>query len=142
MIQFTVLGDPQAQGRPRAGKTRRGKTVVYDPSKSRDYKQYVQLVASQHAPEIPLEGSLSVYIKVYRPIPKSFSKKRTAEAEAGIFRPTTKPDNTNYAKGIEDALNGVIYKDDSMIVDLRVSKFYSSKPRIEVEIREVDHEIK
>ncbi|WP_082234996.1 RusA family crossover junction endodeoxyribonuclease [Halobacillus massiliensis] len=137
MIHFTVLGEPVAQGRPRTGKTRRGKTIVYDPSSSRDYKQYVQLVASQHAPEELLEGSLDLLIKVYRPIPKSFSKKKTAEAEAGVLRPVTKPDNTNYAKGIEDALNGVIYKDDSLIVDLHVSKYYSLKPRIVVEVSEV-----
>ncbi|RWZ59871.1 RusA family crossover junction endodeoxyribonuclease [Halobacillus fulvus] len=134
MIQFTVLGDPVAQGRPRVGKTKRGKTVLYDPQKSKDFKQFVGLVASQYAPAELLEGPLNVRLKVYKPLLKSFSKKRTREAEAGLYRPVTKPDVDNYAKGIKDALNNVIWKDDSQVVELTISKWYSAKPRVEVEI--------
>ncbi|QAS52828.1 RusA family crossover junction endodeoxyribonuclease [Halobacillus litoralis] len=137
MIQFTVLGEPVAQGRPRSGRTSRGKTVLYDPKKSKDFKQYVGLVASQHAPSDLLEGPLNVRVKVYKPLLKSFSKKRTAEAEAGLYRPVTKPDVDNYAKGIKDALNKVIWNDDSQVVEFTISKWYSSKPRVEVEISEV-----
>lgn len=137
-ISFTVLGEPVAQGRPRAGKTRRGKTVLYDPEKSKDFKQYVGLIASQHAPSKLLEGPLYVQVKVYKPLLKSFSKKRTAEAEAGLYRPVTKPDVDNYAKGIKDALNKVIWNDDSQVVEFTISKWYSSKPRVEVEISKVE----
>ncbi|ELK47205.1 RusA family crossover junction endodeoxyribonuclease [Halobacillus sp. BAB-2008] len=137
MIQFTVLGEPVAQGRPRAGKSKNGKTVLYDPPKSKGFKQYVGLVASQHAPSELLEGPLSVKVKVYKPSLKSSSKKRTAEAEAGLFRPVTKPDVDNYVKGIKDALNKVIWNDDSQVVELTVSKWYSAKPRVEVQIMEL-----
>ncbi|UOQ43375.1 RusA family crossover junction endodeoxyribonuclease [Halobacillus salinarum] len=138
MIEFTVLGEPVAQGRPRAGKTRKGKTVLYDPQKSRDFKQYVGLVASQHAPSELLEGPLNVKVKVYKPMLKRFSKKRTQEAESGLYRPLTKPDVDNYAKGIKDALNKVIWNDDSQVVEFTISKWYSSKPRIEVEVSELE----
>ncbi|AKG05541.1 hypothetical protein AAV35_012800 [Salimicrobium jeotgali] len=138
MVEFTIPGAPVAQGRPRAGKNRYGKTVMYDPAASRNYKKQVKLIAQQHAPKKPLEGPLNVFIVVHRPMPKSFSKQHRKQAEAGIIRPKTKPDNTNYAKGIEDAMNGVIYKDDSMIVDLIVSKFYSEVPRVEVQVTELE----
>ncbi|WP_079480588.1 RusA family crossover junction endodeoxyribonuclease [Halobacillus salinus] len=136
-INFTVLGEPVAQGRPRAGRAKRGKTVMYDPKKSKEFKKYVGLVASQHAPSELLEGPLRVKVKVYKPLLKSFSKKQIADAEAGLFRPVTKPDIDNYAKGIKDALNNVIWNDDSQVVELSVSKWYSAKPRVEVEVNEL-----
>ncbi len=79
-------------------------------------------------------------VNVYRPIPKSFSKKKTAAAEAGQIRPTTKPDADNYVKGIKDALNKVIWKDDSQIVSVTVAKFYSQRPRIEVKVQELEEQ--
>ncbi|GAA5417963.1 hypothetical protein Pryu01_03041 [Paraliobacillus ryukyuensis] len=135
MIKFTIPGEPVAQGRPRAGKTKYGKTVLYDPSKSKNYKQYIKLVASQHVPVKQIEGQISMRLKIYRQIPKSMTKKLRKASIDEIHRPTTKPDCSNIAKGIEDALNGMIYKDDSQIVDLRVSKYYSENPRVEVEIK-------
>lgn len=110
---------------------------MYDPKKSKDYKQYVRLVAGQHSPKKQIEGQIEVFIKIYRQIPKSMTKKLKKASIDEIHRPTTKPDVTNIAKGIEDALNGLIYKDDSQIVDLHISKYYSENPRVEVEIREL-----
>ncbi|MDC3414289.1 RusA family crossover junction endodeoxyribonuclease [Terrihalobacillus insolitus] len=135
MIKFTVLGIPQAQGRPRAGKTRTGKTVLYDPAKSRDYKQYVRLVASQHAPRNPIEHPVSVFIDVYRQIPSSMSKKRRRLANAKIYRPITKSDIDNYSKSILDSLNGILWKDDAQVVSLTANKYYSDEPRIEVAVQ-------
>lgn len=137
MVKFTIPGDPIPQGRPRAGKNR-GKIVMYDPRESKEYKRYVSLIARQHAPKVLLEGALSMRMKIYRNIPKSTTKKDRALISEGIKRPITKPDNTNYAKGIEDALNGIIYKDDSQIVDLQIQKYYSDDPRVEVRVQEID----
>ncbi|CUB08538.1 RusA family crossover junction endodeoxyribonuclease [Bacillus thuringiensis] len=137
MIKFTVLGEPVAQGRPRAG-IRNGKISMRDPMKSRNFKQYVRLVASQNAPEELLEGPLFLEVKVYKPLLKKFSKKKRLEAEQGLIRPATKPDVDNYAKGILDGLNSVLWKDDNQVVDLHVSKWYSEKPRIEVTVKELN----
>lgn len=134
MIEFTVYGDPVAQGRPRFSNAG-GFVRAYDPKKSRDYKDYVRLAAAENAPSQLLEGPLAVVVKVFRPMPKAFSKKRASEAEAGLLRPITKPDSDNYLKGIKDALNNVIWKDDSQLVDVHVSKWYSQRPRVEVQIQ-------
>lgn len=136
MIQFTVYGEPVAQGRPRAS-TVNGHVRMYDPAKSRHYKEYVRLVASQQAPAKLLEGPLLLRVAVYRSIPKSFSKKKQNQAEQGLIRPTTKPDADNFLKGVKDALKGIIWKDDSQVVDVSVAKFYSERPRIEVTIEEL-----
>jgi Holliday junction resolvase RusA-like endonuclease len=137
MIQFTVYGEPVAQGRPRATMID-GHIRMYDPKKSRDFKDYVRLVASEHRPEKLREGPISLVVKVYKPTLKSFSKKKKAAAEAGQLRPTSKPDVSNYLKLIEDALTGVIWKDDSQIIDCSISKYYSETPRTEIQIKEMD----
>ncbi|MBJ6360840.1 RusA family crossover junction endodeoxyribonuclease [Paenibacillus sp. GCM10012307] len=136
MIQFTVYGEPVAQGRPRAS-TQGGFVRMYDPAKSRDYKDYVRIAASEHAPAKLLDGPLAMMVIAYRPIPKSFSKKKAADAEAGQIYPVSKPDADNYLKGIKDALKGIMWVDDSQVVDAYVRKRYSFKPRIEVTIRQI-----
>lgn len=135
-IEFTVYGDPVAQGRPRAVNIG-GHIRMYDPKKSRNYKDYVRLAASEHAPDKLIEGPVALEVKIYRPIPKSFGKRKTVEAESGWVRPITKPDADNYLKGIKDALKSVIWRDDSQIVDVRVSKFYSERPRVEIKVMEL-----
>lgn len=137
MISFTVYGEPVAQGRPRAT-TINGQVRMYDPKKSREFKDYVKLVASEYRPEQLLEGPLYLEVKIFKPSLKSFSKKKKAAAERGEVRPTTKPDVDNYVKSIKDACNKVIWKDDSQIVDLHVSKFYSENPRIEIKVKPVE----
>lgn len=110
---------------------------MYDPKESRDYKQYVSLIARQHAPKKPYDGELSVHLKIYRQIPKSTTKKDRALYLAGLKRPVVKPDTDNYQKAVLDALNDIIWKDDSQIVDLRGEKYYSDKPRVEISVREL-----
>lgn len=89
------------------------KVHMRDPAKSKYFKQYVALVASQHRPENVITGPVSMDVKVYRPMPKSVSNssKKKEKAEKGLLRPTTKPDVDNYEKGVKDALNHLIYKE-------------------------------
>ncbi|WP_337032468.1 RusA family crossover junction endodeoxyribonuclease [Paenibacillus illinoisensis] len=134
-IQFTVYGNPVAQGRPKFS-SQGGFTRAYDPKNSKDYKDYVRLAAAEHAPAALLEGPLGMVLTVYRSTPKSFSKKKAAQAEAGQIRPITKPDVDNYLKGVKDALKGVIWKDDSQVVEVFAQKRYSARPRIEVKIKQ------
>jgi Holliday junction resolvase RusA-like endonuclease len=131
LIQFTVYGTPVAQGRPRFS-SQGGITRAYDPKKSKDFKKYVKLVAAEHRPKILLDGPIQLFIRVYKPALRNFSKKKLAAAESGELRPITKPDVDNYVKGIKDACNQILWKDDSQIVELFASKWYSETPRIEI----------
>jgi len=135
-ITFTVYGEPVAQGRPRFS-TQGGFARAYDPKKSKDFKQYVKLAASDHRPQSLLDGPLALEVKVFKSSLKSFSQKKKKAAEVGELRPLTKPDVDNFVKGIKDALKSIIWKDDSQVVDLHVSKWYSENPRVEVTVSEV-----
>ena len=127
-----VLGEPIAQGRPRFSR-QGGFVKAYDPPRSRDYKQYIKLVAREDAPEVPVTGAVQLSLKIYRAIPKSMSKCKREAAIAGRLRPTTKPDVSNILKGVEDALKGLWYADDSQMVGYGVlGKWYAERPRIEI----------
>lgn len=132
-LLFEIPGDIQAQERPRFS-TAGGFAKAYDPPKSRDFKNFVKLVAADHAPAALIETEIRLYVDIYRPIPKSLSKKKRAEAIAGQLRPTKKPDLDNLVKGIKDGMSKVIWHDDAQIVEMTVRKFYSENPRAVVKV--------
>ena len=133
---------PVPQGRPRFA--RRGKFVqTYDPPKSKKFKGELAVLAREQLTErlfyagkhVPIEVSLKFYI----PMLKSFTKTKREMALNGSLRPPTRPDIDNYIKGTLDGLNGIFWEDDGQIVELHAGKYYSDKPRIEMEIKEIDH---
>ena len=67
------------------------------------------------------------------PISPSWPKKRQEAARSGAMRPTKKPDWDNIGK-ILDAFNLIVWVDDAQIVDSRVRKLYSDRPRIVVRV--------
>mgnify|MGYP000889216066 CR=1 FL=1 len=139
MIKIIVYGEPVAQGRAKIS-TIGGFARAYDPKKSRDYKHEVRSCAVEQYKQRPIENAVNLAVKVYRSIPASWSKKKTAQAEAGLIRPTSKPDLKNYIAGVEDALNGVLWRDDSQVVSFDGSgKWYApdGRPRIEVYVEVV-----
>lgn len=134
-IKIVIPGQPVPQGRPRF--SAKPYPHAYDPKPSADYKKKVKAVALRNMPQKPLSGELEVEVHVYKESLKSFSNAKKIDAEARILRPITKPDADNYAKGILDALKGVIWKDDGQVVDLIARKYYSMDPRAEVFIRQI-----
>lgn len=76
---------------------------------------------------------------VFSPL-KSFTKKKMELIKSGkkVFK-NTKPDlSDNLNKMLFDAMQGIIYDNDSRVVGMnKVMKFYGNRPRIEIEIREI-----
>ena len=139
-LQFEVPGPPIGQGRPRFSMVC-GHAKAYDPEKSRNYKAYVRLLATQAMKDsgfTMIEGPCCLDIMAFFEVPKSKSKKFKERALLGLERPTKKPDIDNIVKALQDALNGLAYKDDSSIVFLSVAKCYSEVPRVEVILREIE----
>lgn len=139
-LKFKIPGSPIGQGRPKFS-TINGHAVAYDPEKSRNYKAYVKLLATQAMKEqgfTMIDGPCCLDILACFEVPKSKSKKFRQAALEGRERPVKKPDIDNIVKALQDALNGLAYKDDSSIVFLSVAKCYSEVPRVEVILREIE----
>ena len=140
VLSFEIPGQPIGQGRPKFS-TINGHARAYDPEKSRNYKAYVKLLATQAMKDsgfTMIEGPCCLSIDAYFAVPKSKSKKFREAALSGLEYPTKKPDIDNIVKALQDALNGLAYKDDSSIVFLSVAKCYSEVPRVEVILREIE----
>lgn len=135
MITIHVPGKPTAQSRPRFA--RRGKHVMaYDAAPAKDYKSWVKSCAvdvmnasgrAMIGRDVPL--SMDVIIELTRPKgkPKRF------------ILPTSKPDCDNVLKGLQDAMESIVYEADQQIVSVSVRKQYSETPGVTITIHETPH---
>ena len=139
-IFFTAYGDPVAKARARIFVNKyTGRVQACTPKKTRDYESTVAAQALAHRPVELLDGPLLLGVKIVRSVPKSFSRKKKDAALMEEIRPVTRPDLDNYIKGIKDALQGIIWKDDSQVVGYLegTGKYYGMTPRIEVTVKEM-----
>lgn len=136
-MEFQILGTPVGKRRPKFS-TIHGYAQAVKPKEDVIYENLVKVCFTQAKPtDYDLyDKPLRVEITAFFDIPKSFSKKRIEEALEGLCSPLKKPDADNIAKIICDALNGVAYKDDTQIVELRVRKIYAAEPSVSVLIDE------
>ena len=137
-MEIVIYGEPIPQGRPRF--TKQGH--AYDPQRSQNYKQLVRFWVTQHLKKIPgfkpYENALCIDLVFYLGIPSSWSKKKRIQAIQGEIRPTSRPDADNLCKSVTDAVNGLLWVDDSIITDLSVKKRYTGElARVEIKITEV-----
>jgi Holliday junction resolvase RusA-like endonuclease len=150
-LTFTVYGKPQPAGSKRAFAIRKagiptGQIAVVDANKNaKSWQQEVRAVALEAMWQpggyghglIP--GPLVVSMTFYATRPKSHygtgRNTNTLKASAPAF-PTGRPDSLKLARGTEDALTGIVYKDDAQVVDLRVRKLYGLPERVEITVRE------
>ena len=136
MVTFKVDANPV--GKQRARYAKRGNFVqTYTPDKTRNYESLIKESAIEAmGSSEPLETPVNLYLYIRAPIPKSLSKKRQEACLNGSEKPIKKPDASNVLKSVEDAMNGVVYKDDSQIVNIHVTKVYSSQSGIDVCVKE------
>ena len=136
-VSITLAGAPMAKERVRV--TREGH--AFTPERTVTFEGRLAHAASLVMGERPLfEGAIAVDMALFLPIPKSKSRRWRENALAGQIRPVKKPDWDNYAK-ILDALNLIVWVDDSQVVEGRVRKFYSARPRTEIEVRTLHQEV-
>lgn len=136
IISLEIPGDPVSKQSFRY--TRSG--IKYKDKKVVVQEAYIKLIATSVKPETLLMGPLRVSIIVYISMPRYIlnSKKKRAFAIAQKLLPTKKPDCDNITKLILDALEKVIYNNDSQICVYNFQKFYSDNPRTEIIIEELE----
>jgi Holliday junction resolvase RusA-like endonuclease len=134
-ITFSLSGDPQGKGRARAF-VRHGHVGHYTPEKTRTYEGMIRTAAMDAmaglAPvDVPVEITLSAIFAV----PASWSEKKRQAAIRGEIKPAKKPDIDNVIKAWTDAMNGVVFRDDALIVKGSFAKAYGPQALVAVTVR-------
>lgn len=139
-IAFFIPGNPKALKRHRTVRVGKQKNFVrqYDPSES-DKKDFL-VMALNNRPSKPIEGPIYMELKFVFSRPKSHYRTGQYSEYLKVNAPdyhTVKPDTSNLVKFVEDALNGVFWKDDSQICISHETKTYGEQPGIHVHIKEI-----
>lgn len=122
------------------------KGIIFDPDQKIKIQLSDYIYENKLYPERPLKGALRVTYKLYFSIPKSLTKTEREKRLSLLYAPDTRKDCDNIAKLYNDIfqyglLEGLFYKDDHIIVDLRVIKMYSNDEEyLEVEFQELFNE--
>jgi Holliday junction resolvase RusA-like endonuclease len=152
VLAFSMSGEPRGKGRPRVD-TRGAFPRMHTDSKTIKYEASITREArAQMAGREPLEGPLSVSLRFRMPIPKSAAKRAKAAMAAGEIAHCGPPDVDNLAKAVLDGIATdalmrrkaktveerqaarVVFRNDSQIVRLFVTKIYAEQPGVDVRI--------
>ena len=130
MISFFVAGQPSTKGSVRAF-VRGGRAIITNDAgeKAKCWAAKVSDAAFEAMGRAPLfDGPVVVNIQFHLPRPKSHCLRGQLRATAPIFVPT-KPDGDKLLRCAWDALTGVVFVDDSRIVEWSGSKVYADDGR-------------
>jgi Holliday junction resolvase RusA-like endonuclease len=135
-VVFLVYGRPQPAGSKRAFPVRRkngsiGVAVTEDNPRSHDWKGDVATAAADAMVGGPLlDGPLALAILFTLTRPKGHYG---TGRNVGVVKPnapeypTTKPDATKLLRAVEDALSGIVWRDDAQVVAQEVTKVYCDR---------------
>lgn len=124
-IKITIPGKPVAKGTGRAIINKKTQHLaIMNPVNTNEYINWVRICSLKVKPEIPFDEPLMAKIDVFLQKPK----------KPKYSLPATRPDIDNFCKSIFDGMTGIIFRDDSLVVNLCITKIYSSDPRVEVRI--------
>lgn len=143
MVSFTVAGLPR--GWQRAGAriipargNRPAFAQIYTPPETRRFELAVARYAMVEMKGMaPFTNPVRISILIGLPIAPSLPKYRQRAIRRGHLACTNKPDEDNVAKAIKDAMNKVVYADDSQIVISTVIKDFTDTPRVSIRVTEL-----
>lgn len=141
-LSFTVYGVAAPAGSKTSGQRKDGSRFVRDSSRrAAPWKHDVANAAAVAAGEaehrvsfgVLLDGPLALYVRFVIPRPKGHYGVRGLRPSAPAH-PTTRPDITKLLRAVEDALTGIVWRDDAQVVEQRASKVYGEPARCEIAI--------
>lgn len=135
-ITFFAPGIPQPGGSKKAffNKHTGRAVVVEDAKKNAPWRTTVQAFALDAHQGPPLKGPLVLLVTFVMPRPAGHFGTKGVRPGAPRF-PAVRPDATKLLRSTEDALSGLVWVDDSQIVDQHVRKIYGERPGAHIIIR-------
>jgi len=133
-LDFVFYFFPQATARPRIG--RRRVFYVKDAKNYNDiFKDFMDSSKDLHH---LITTPCKFYCDLYMKMPDNMSKVEKILAELKTLCALPRPDWDNAGKTYSDMIQKHLLIEDCLIIDGRVRKFYSFKPRIEIHIEYMD----
>lgn len=143
-IEFFVPGIPRPGGsKSFMGRSKNGKAILIDSSgaNGKNWRASVAVFARQAYQGEPLTGSVALQVRFVMPRPKyHFDSKGQIKPRYQRASHLIKPDATKLIRAIEDALTGIVWRDDSQVTDQQASKRYGTKPGADVVIENWEDE--
>lgn len=135
-ITFYVSGRPRPAGSKRAIPLKSGRIIVTDTSgeKGKTWRGDVRDAAKGVFSGPPLEGALSITVVFFLRRPKGHMKKDGSVKPSAPQYHTGRPDTTKLLRAVEDALTGIVWRDDAQIDVQIVSKVWGVTDGCEVGI--------
>ncbi len=131
MISFHIPGTPTAFARSGGNGS-----IRFTPKKQRDFMALVRLAAASAMDgQPPFLGAVELTIRASYIPPSSWPKKKR---DAAHWR-TSKPDADNLAKIVADAMNEIVFADDSQVVRLSVEKLYGPLAGVTVSVMRLEN---
>lgn len=102
-----------------------------DNVKVHDWRKEIAIVAGTIMKgRNPWEGPVQITVDFYQKRPAGHFGTKGLKPSAPRF-PTKRPDATKLLRPAEDAMKGILWIDDSQVVEQHVRKFYGEPPRME-----------
>lgn len=149
MIEFLIIGRAKPAGSKRAFTLKTGRNIIVDTSgkEGKMWRHIVQDRAREAMEDFggPLiTGPVSLYVKFTLQRPKHHYGKGKNEGvllpKFQFYKHVSKPDSTKLLRALEDALTGVVWKDDSQVYRQFAHKVYGERDETLVKIFIHDHE--
>lgn len=139
-IRIVVYGKAASAGSKRIARNRKtGEAFVIDANKNaKPWKRGVAdaAVAQYDGPVLTCAVDVEMIFVVAR-AKHHYGTGRNADVlkDNAPLQPTKAPDVLKLARGVEDALSTIVYRDDAQIVNECLQKRYGDRERVEIRVR-------
>lgn len=130
-LNLVIFLVPKACPRPRFSKKTKRFYVFDAMDNSKLFKEFID---SLHENLGIIATSTKINIDAYMPIPNDMNRQDKVLAELKLIRPISAPDYDNITKTYCDMIQKHLLLNDSLVIEGRTRKFYSTKPRVELSI--------
>src|SRR6056297_862892 len=135
-MTFFIPGTPRPGGSKSAFPMKSGKIAMVDASgkAGKEWRKTAALIGQQAmADKDPYKQPLKVSFWFYMPRPKKhfrINAKGTFLRDNAPRMHAIRPDTTKLIRSVEDALTGIVWEDDALIVQQHASKQYAAEDQV------------
>ena len=131
-VTFTVPGDPVPWARAGAKGALR-----FTPPRQRAFAKGIKILAkAAMRGREPITGPVELSVKAIYQWPQSWSAKKRAEPLARWK--TSRPDEDNLKKIVQDALNEIVFVDDAQVCSGHCWKMYGDQAGLLIRVRPLE----